>query len=146
MPRIEQIFVANPESDAGLADAKLYLVHRRCEQRLEPSDADFYVASLSTRLLSYKGLVMPAYLSVFYPDLKAPDFASAICLFHQRFSTNTWPQWRLAQPFRHLAHNGEINTVQGNRSWALARGYTLSSRRIDMSEARPWFRNRDPTP
>ncbi|WP_297391691.1 glutamate synthase large subunit [Acidiferrobacter sp.] len=137
MPRIEQIFVANPEPDAGLADAKLYLVHRRCERRLEAADADFYVASLSTRLLSYKGLVMPAYLPVFYPDLKAPDFASAICLFHQRFSTNTWPQWRLAQPFRHLAHNGEINTVQGNRSWALARGYTLSSRRIDMSEARP---------
>ncbi len=137
MPRIEQIFVANPEADTGLADAKLYLVHRRCEKRLEPVDADFYIASLSTRLLSYKGLVMPAYLPVFYPDLKAPDFASAICLFHQRFSTNTWPQWRLAQPFRHLAHNGEINTIQGNRSWALARGTTLASSRIDISEARP---------
>ncbi len=137
LPRIEQIFVANPDPDLGLADARLYLVHRRCERRLEPADPDFYVASLSTRLLSYKGLVMPAYLPVFYPDLKAPDFASAICLFHQRFSTNTWPQWRLAQPFRHLAHNGEINTIQGNRLWAMARGHTLSSERIDLSDARP---------
>ncbi len=137
LPRIEQIFVDNPETDAGLADAKLYLVHRRCEKRLLDTDPDFYVATLSTRLLSYKGLVMPAYLPVFYPDLKADDFASSICLFHQRFSTNTWPQWRLAQPFRYLAHNGEINTIQGNRSWALARSYTLSSPRIDLSDVRP---------
>jgi len=137
MPRIEQLFVANPEADLGFAEAKLYLVHRRAEKRLEATDHDFYVASFSTRLLSYKGLVMPAYLPVFYPDLKAEDFASSICLFHQRFSTNTWPQWRLAQPFRHLAHNGEINTVQGNRSWAAARSYTLVSPRIPLEDARP---------
>ncbi len=136
-PRIEQLFLANPETDLELADAKLYLVHRRCEQRLEPEDPDFYVASLSTRLLSYKGLVMPAYLPVFYPDLKAADFASGICLFHQRFSTNTWPEWRLAQPFRHLAHNGEINTIQGNRSWSLARAHTLTSTRIPLRDAYP---------
>lgn len=137
LPRIEQVFVNNPESDQGLADAKLYLVHRCSEKRLAPADPDFYVASFSTRLLSYKGLVMPAYLSVFYSDLQAPDFASSICLFHQRFSTNTWPQWRLAQPFRHLAHNGEINTVQGNRSWSLARSHTLFSDRIALEEAWP---------
>ncbi|HUW98011.1 MAG TPA: glutamate synthase large subunit [Acidiferrobacter sp.] len=137
LPRIEQIFVANPAYDSGLAEAKLYLVHRRSEQRLEPGDSDFYVASLSTQLLSYKGLVMPAYLPVFYPDLKAADFASSICLFHQRFSTNTWPQWRLAQPFRHLAHNGEINTIQGNRSWSLARSHTLTSARIPLQDACP---------
>ena len=137
MPRIEQIFLESPEPDAGLADARLYLVHRRSEKRLAPTDGEFYVASLSTRLLSYKGLVMPAYLPVFYPDLKAADFGSSICLFHQRFSTNTWPQWRLAQPFRHLAHNGEINTIQGNRSWALARGHTLVSSRIDLKDALP---------
>ncbi len=136
-PRIEQILVANPERDLGLAEAKLYMVHRRAEKRLEDDDPDFYVATFSTRLLSYKGLMMPAYLPVFYPDLKAPDFASSICLFHQRFSTNTWPQWRLAQPFRHLAHNGEINTIQGNRSWALARSHTLVSPRIPLEEARP---------
>lgn len=137
LPHIEQVFVANPESDRGLADAKLYLVHRRTEKQLEHDDPDFYVASLSTQLLSYKGLVMPAHLGGFYTDLEAPDFASSICLFHQRFSTNTWPEWRLAQPFRHLAHNGEINTVSGNRHWALARSHILHSERISIEDARP---------
>ncbi len=136
-PRIEQVFADNPYADQGLADAKLYLVHRRAEKRLEPGDEDFYVASLSSRLLSYKGLVMPGFLPVFYPDLKDEAFASSICLFHQRFSTNTWPKWRLAQPFRHLAHNGEINTINGNRHWSVARAHTLRSDRIAMEDARP---------
>ncbi|MHB1565810.1 MAG: glutamate synthase large subunit [Acidiferrobacter sp.] len=137
LPRIEQVFADNPHRDTDLADAWLYLVHRRAEQRLQADDDDFYVASLSTRLISYKGLLMPAYLPVFYPDLKADDFASSICLFHQRFSTNTWPRWRLAQPFRHLAHNGEINTVQGNRNWSHARSHILHSSRIPIADARP---------
>ncbi len=136
-PHIEQVFVDNPFSDLARADAKLFLVHRRAEKRIEPADDDFYVASLSSRLLSYKGLVMPGFLPVFYPDLKDPEFASSICLFHQRFSTNTWPRWRLAQPFRHLAHNGEINTINGNRHWSLARAHTLHSERIALEDARP---------
>ncbi len=136
-PRIEQVFVDNPHADLDLADARLFLVHRRAEKRIEPADDDFYVASLSTRLLSYKGLVMPGFLPVFYPDLKDADFASSICLFHQRFSTNTWPRWRLAQPFRHLAHNGEINTINGNRHWSRARAHTLHSSRIAIEDARP---------
>ncbi len=89
-------------------------------------------------MLSYKGLVMPEYLPVFYPDLNDPALESAICVFHQRFSTNTWPQWKLAQPFRYLAHNGEINTIQGNRNWANARAYKFSSELLpDMEAMKP---------
>ncbi len=78
-------------------------------------------------MLSYKGLITPENLPIFYPDLADPALESAICVFHQRFSTNTWPQWKLAQPFRYLAHNGEINTIQGNRNWANARAYKFKS-------------------
>ena len=85
------------------------------------SDELFYVATLSNLTTVYKGLVMPENLPEFYPDLKDPRLESAICLFHQRFSTNTLPNWKYAQPFRFLAHNGEINTIEGNRSWSEAR-------------------------
>src|SRR5690606_18170000 len=82
--------------------------------------------------------VMPDYLAVFYPELKDPGFASDLCVFHQRFSTNTWPEWRLSQPFRCLAHNGEINTIRGNRNWAHARSYRMSSPYFpDMDDLRP---------
>ena len=139
LPRVAQIFVNAPSGlPTDTFDRKLYVARRRAEKRIEPSDPMFYVASLASRLLSYKGLVMPANLPVFYPDLNDARFATAICLFHQRFSTNTWPQWRLAQPFRYLAHNGEINTVQGNRFWSLARSYKLASPEIpNMEDIRP---------
>ncbi|MGH8654339.1 MAG: glutamate synthase large subunit [Gammaproteobacteria bacterium] len=137
-PRIEQIFVNGP----GLGDEafarRLYIARRRCEKAIEATDPNFYVTSLSPHVVSYKGLVMPGYLGEFYPDLGDTRLSSALCVFHQRFSTNTWPQWRLAQPFRYLAHNGEINTIQGNRNWSVARSYQLRSEHIpEMDEIRP---------
>jgi len=122
LPRIEQVFVARPRGDTDAHfNRRLYMARRRAELDLESKDPVFYVASLSAATLNYKAMVMPAYLTRFYTDLASPDLAASICVFHQRFSTNTWPQWRLAQPFRYLAHNGEINTIQGNRNWAIAR-------------------------
>jgi glutamate synthase (NADPH/NADH) large chain len=120
-PRIEQALVtaANGMGRDAFRRA-LYVARRRAERELA-DHAAFHVVSLSPDVLGYKGLVMPAALPDFYPDLRDERFASAICVFHQRFSTNTWPQWKLAQPFRHLAHNGEINTIAGNRRWARAR-------------------------
>jgi glutamate synthase (NADPH/NADH) large chain len=97
-----------------------------------------YFASLSSVTISYKGMIMPAALPEFYPDLRDPRLESSVCLFHQRFSTNTLPQWRLAQPFRFLAHNGEINTIQGNRNWAQARAKNfLSDKLDDISDLEP---------
>ncbi len=139
LPRIEQVFVNCPD-DVGVNEFErhLYIARRRTEKALEPVDDTFYVASLSGKVVSYKGLVMSNYLLEFYPDLADPRLESSLCVFHQRFSTNTWPQWRLAQPFRYLAHNGEINTIQGNRHWSIARGFKLQSDLIpDMEDIRP---------
>ena len=128
LPHIEQIFVNAPPAMApDLFERRLYVARRRAEKRIEPEDATFYVPSLSSRVLSYKGMVMAANLPLFYPDLQSDLLESSLCVFHQRFSTNTWPQWRLAQPFRYLAHNGEINTVQGNRNWTRARSVKFDS-------------------
>ena len=93
---------------------------RKAENRLE-SDDTFHIASLGINVLSYKGLMMPVDLPKFYSDLADPRLETAICVFHQRFSTNTMPKWPLAQPFRMLAHNGEINTIVGNGNWSVAR-------------------------
>ncbi|MEA3372472.1 MAG: glutamate synthase large subunit [Campylobacterota bacterium] len=95
-------------------DALLYLSRKETEHKLV-SDSDFYIASMSARVISYKGLVMPTHIKEFYKDLQDESFKISFSLFHQRFSTNTLPQWRLAQPFRAVAHNGEINSVEGNR-------------------------------
>ena len=123
LPTIEQVFATAPEGmSAADFDRRLFVVRRRAEIALKEQDPVFYVASLSCRTLSWKAMVMPDCLDRFYSDLSDPALSSSICVFHQRFSTNTWPQWRLAQPFRLLAHNGEINTIQGNRNWAIARG------------------------
>ncbi|HBN59286.1 MAG TPA: glutamate synthase large subunit, partial [Halomonas sp.] len=118
LPRIEQLFVAPGSSDNF--DVDLFMGRRYAEQALR-SDEDFYVASLSSEVVSYKGLVMPEDLPAFYKDLNDPRLETAICVFHQRFSTNTAPRWPLAQPFRLLAHNGEINTIEANRGWANSR-------------------------
>ncbi|MGI9296090.1 MAG: glutamate synthase large subunit, partial [Pseudomonadales bacterium] len=119
LPRIEQIFVDSADlTEAELAN-RLFIARKKFERQLQ--DDDCYICSLSTSVLSYKGLVMPEDLSRFYTDLSNPELATAICVFHQRFSTNTLPKWPLAQPFRLLAHNGEINTIRGNRNWAEAR-------------------------
>src|SRR5690606_35976074 len=101
-------------------------------------DKDFYICSLSDKVVSYKGLMMPADLPAFYRDLANARLTTGICVFHQRFSTNTAPRWPLAQPFRMLAHNGEINTIEGNRNWAQARGSRFKSKVLgDLDELQP---------
>ncbi len=128
VPVIEQLFVsATEEMDTAEFNRHLFVARRRAEIKLGDTDQDFYVNSLSGDVILYKGLVMPEYLASFYKDLEDPSLESSIAVFHQRFSTNTLPQWRLAQPFRYLAHNGEINTIQGNRNWANARASKLRS-------------------
>jgi glutamate synthase (NADPH/NADH) large chain len=139
LPTIEQVFVnASAEVDEATLNRKLFMARRRTEKMLESSDPKFYVPSLSASTIVYKGMVMPQYLAQFYPDLEDPRMEASIVVFHQRFSTNTLPQWRLAHPYRYLAHNGEINTVQGNRSWAVARGPLFRSPVLpDLSEVLP---------
>ena len=138
LPVIEQIFVNAPAGmDAKSFEQHLYIARRRCEKVIEPADEAFYIPTLSANVISYKGLVMPEHLPEFYKDLNDERMETAIAVFHQRFSTNTWPQWRLAQPFRYLAHNGEINTVQGNRNWSVARGHKFESPTIPMADVRP---------
>jgi glutamate synthase (NADPH/NADH) large chain len=126
LPSIEQIFVSAEGIDHDHCLGKLFIARRKTEMALK-GDPDFYICSLSDRVISYKGLVMPADLARFYPDLHNTALETAICVFHQRFSTNTLPRWPLAQPFRMLAHNGEINTIEGNRSWSRARTSKLAS-------------------
>jgi len=140
VPAIEQVFVNAAEGDSqNEFERKLFLSRRRAEKRIWETDFDFYIPSLSSKVILYKGLVMPEYLPLFYTDLNDPEMASSLCLFHQRFSTNTLPQWKLAQPFRYLAHNGEINTIQGNRNWAIARGAKLKSPVLpNLSDAAPF--------
>ncbi|MBP8159689.1 MAG: glutamate synthase large subunit, partial [Aeromonas sp.] len=138
LPSIEQVFVNAPPGwvDKDL-ERRLYIVRRRIEKRI--SDDYFYVVSLSNLVTVYKGLCMPVDLPHFYLDLADIRLQSAICVFHQRFSTNTSPRWPLAQPFRYLAHNGEINTIAGNRQWAKARSYKFATPLIpDLQEAAPF--------
>ncbi|MGB3221590.1 MAG: glutamate synthase large subunit [Desulforhopalus sp.] len=139
MPRIVQIIFNGPFGWGSRdLERRLYMVRRRVEKRIT-GDADFYIASLSNLVIVYKGLCRPIDLPLFYPDLADIRMQSAICLFHQRFSTNTLPTWSLAQPFRYLAHNGEINTITGNRQWSKARSYKFKSPLLpDMAEAAPF--------
>lgn len=139
VPQIEQVFV-NAQNGwiAPDVERRLYMARRRAEKRLV-NDEDFYVACLSNFVHIYKGLVMPKDLPEFYLDLADPDLTSSICVFHQRFSTNTLPKWPLAQPFRFLAHNGEINTIKGNREWAIARTNKFVTPLLpDLKEAAPF--------
>jgi glutamate synthase (NADPH) large chain len=127
LPHMEQIFINCPDDvDEAAFNRHLFMMRRRGEKALE-SDPMFYVPSLSAMNIVYKGMVMPQHLAEFYPDLTDPRLETSVVVFHQRFSTNTLPQWRLAHPFRYLAHNGEINTIEGNRNWALARGPVFST-------------------
>jgi len=127
-PAIKQIFVTG-ENNRRALDLKLYIVRRRIENRVYkstlPDKDDFYVTSLSTRVLLYKGMLETMQLRQYYPDLTNNYFTTGLALVHSRFSTNTFPRWSLAQPFRLLAHNGEINTVRGNRGWMEARECVL---------------------
>jgi glutamate synthase (NADPH/NADH) large chain len=127
LPLIAQVFVNCPAGlDEDAFNRLLFMARRHTEKALT-KDPVFYVPSLSASTIVFKGMVMPQYLAQFYPDLADPRLESSVAVFHQRFSTNTLPQWRLAHPYRYLAHNGEINTVQGNRNWATARGPLLRS-------------------
>ena len=138
LPAFEQIFIAPGKIDSEQKfTARLYMGRRKAEQRLE-SDDSFHIASLGTNILSYKGLMMPVDLPGFYLDLADERMETAICVFHQRFSTNTMPKWPLAQPFRMLAHNGEINTIMGNRNWSVARTPKYQTDLLpDLLEAAP---------
>ncbi|WP_434778377.1 glutamate synthase large subunit [Neisseria sp. Ec49-e6-T10] len=138
LPRIRQIFINAPTGwRARDLERRLFVTRRRIEKRVE--HPDFYVCSLSNLVTIYKGLCMPKDLPKFYLDLADLRMESTICLFHQRFSTNTVPRWPLAQPFRYLAHNGEINTISGNRAWARARTYKYHTPLIpDLQSAAPF--------
>ena len=137
LPQIEQVFLETDTASHEEVAARLFMIRRRVEIAMA-DDADFYICSLSDRVISYKGLVMPADLEYFYPDLGDDALETAICVFHQRFSTNTLPKWPLAQPFRMLAHNGEINTIEGNRNWSKARTPKLRSRLLpDLHSVTP---------
>ena len=137
-PAIKQLFIVGEEDQQEL-ELKLYGVRKRIEKRIASSSLvekkDFYVVSLSTRSLIYKGMLESMQLRKYFPDLTNEYFTSALALVHSRFSTNTFPTWSLAQPFRLLAHNGEINTIRGNRAWMAARESVLSSSRLPDMEA-----------
>ena len=126
-PDIEQLLLLKPAGmDADVFERQLYLCRREIEHRTKEIQG-FYMPTFSSRLLSYKALAMPAALRAFYLDLQDPDYEIAISLYHQRFSTNTFPAWPLGQPFRNMCHNGEINTVEGNRNWMTSREEFFSS-------------------
>ena len=131
LPIILQVFINAPDTmDLNECETRLYILRRQIENALS-DDINFYISNLSTRVIAYKGLLTPKNLATFYPDLSSTELTSSICVFHQRFSTNTLPQWRLAQPFRYLAHNGEINTLKGNLNWAAARERQFSNPYLD---------------
>ncbi|HCK91854.1 MAG TPA: glutamate synthase large subunit, partial [Gammaproteobacteria bacterium] len=126
MPKIEQIFVGGVDIEGKEMDRRLYFARRHVEKGMM-HDPDFYIVSLQTEVIGYKGLIMPEDLPNFYLDLQSNRMTTSICVFHQRFSTNTLPRWRLAQPFRYMAHNGEINTISGNINWSVARAPLFAS-------------------
>ena len=121
MPAIWHGLIARPDIDPDELERRLYTARRRAEQRAESEGIRMYLPSLSSRTLVYKGFMAGTRLADFYPDLQDPACESRLSVFHQRYSTNTVPDWRNAQPFRMLAHNGEINTITGNRTWMRAR-------------------------
>ena len=128
-PEIEQIMFLMPDAENGeMAERELYVVRRRIENAVrEQQIAEFYLCSLSSKSIIYKGMFLAEQVAEFYPDLLDERFASRFALYHQRYSTNTFPTWKLAQPFRVLAHNGEINTLKGNRNWMLSHESRMSS-------------------
>src|SRR5581483_3996985 len=130
---IRQVFIARGPNtpDDSAFERKLYVLRKQIENAVAAlnlqEDGYFYIPSLSCRTVVYKGLLMAHQIAAFYHDLRDPRLVTAIALVHQRFSTNTFPTWPLAHPFRYLAHNGEINTLRGNRNWMHARQSMLAS-------------------
>lgn len=145
MPVIRQVFIGcSPDMKDPMAfERKLYVIRKRVEKAIAVSSVErketFYVTNLSSRTVSYKGLLMPDQVKGFYPDLSEPDMESAIALVHSRYSTNTFPTWDLAQPFRFIAHNGEINTLRGNINWFRSRESLLASElfEADIEKIKP---------
>ena len=126
-PEIEQILISNAKGvDQETFERELYVIRRRIE-KAAAGIRDFYICSLSCRSIIYKGMMLAETVSIFYPDLGNPRFESAFAIYHQRYSTNTFPRWWLAQPFRMLAHNGEINTLKGNLNWLRSHEIRMSS-------------------
>ena len=137
MPAIKQVFITGvADEDVLVFDRILYKIRKKIENRIQ--DEDFYICSLSSKNIIYKGMLTSGQLRRFFPDLSNNYFTSGLALVHSRFSTNTFPKWKLAQPFRLLCHNGEINTVRGNRGWMKARESVLSSEALgDIKDIRP---------
>lgn len=137
MPDIKQVFITGvADEDVPVFDRILYKIRKKIENRIQ--DEDFYICSLSSKNIIYKGMLTSGQLRRFFPDLSNNYFTSGLALVHSRFSTNTFPKWKLAQPFRLLCHNGEINTVRGNRGWMKARESVLSSEALgDIKDIRP---------
>lgn len=127
-PEIEQVLfhdpLARPEAEV---DRALFICRRRIEKRALSKNIDLYVCSLSAQTLIYKGMFLAEQIDAFYPDLQDDRFESSVAIYHQRYSTNTFPEWRLAQPFRMLAHNGEINTLKGNTNWMRSHEIRMAS-------------------
>ena len=137
LPQIEQVFIDANGKDAREFAISLFVARRKAEIAMA-DDPDFYICSFSDKVISYKGLTMPVDLPVFFKDLADPRLETAVVTYHQRFSTNTAPRWPLAQPFRFLAHNGEINTVEGNRNWAKARASKFATESLpNIDELQP---------
>ena len=136
-PAIKQVFITGVSDDkVPTFERTLYIIRKKIERRVK--DKDFYICSLSSKNIVYKGMLSSLQLRQYYPDLTNSYFTSGLALVHSRFSTNTFPTWSLAQPFRLLAHNGEINTIRGNRSWMKAREAVLSSDALgDIHEISP---------
>lgn len=132
-PVIKQVFIGQNQliSSQDEFERKLFVIRKQIEKRIHDSDidgkSDFYIATMSSRIITYKGMLLAGQVGEFYPDLLSEDMESALSLVHQRFSTNTFPTWDLAHPFRMIAHNGEINTLRGNANWMAARKSTMSS-------------------
>lgn len=125
-PDIKQVFITGVTDDkVPVFERTLYIIRKKIERRVH--DKDFYICSLSSKSIVYKGMLSSLQLRQYYPDLTNNYFTSGLAIVHSRFSTNTFPTWSLAQPFRMLAHNGEINTIRGNRGWMKARESVLSS-------------------
>ena len=136
-PDIKQIFVTGiSDESVPVFERILYKVRKRIENRI--NNEDFYICSLSNKSIIYKGMLTSGQLRRYFPDLSNDYFTSGLALVHSRFSTNTFPKWKLAQPFRLLAHNGEINTIRGNRGWMKARESVLNSEALgDIKDLRP---------
>ena len=130
-PSIRQVFIGRGALTEAQFERKLYVIRKRAEKAIRESALEgkdyFYISSLSSNTIVYKGLLLPYQVGAYYHDLKESDLASALALVHSRFSTNTFPTWPLAHPYRYICHNGEINTLKGNVNWMRARQGRLGS-------------------